>query len=297
MLGETCGVLSDKLRSLIDRGKINSGSFILFIDDGSTDGTWRIIEQCRDRYIHVRAIKFARNFGHQNALVAGISYAHEHSDCIVTIDADLQDDINVIEEMIDRHSEGCEIVYGVRKERKLDSFFKKHSAQAFYRLMSLLGAKTIYNHADYRLVSARVARELERFHEVNLFLRGIFPLIGFRYAMVYYDRVERKAGQTKYPLRKMISFALEGITSFSVKPLRFVTVLGFLICTLSLFLIAYTVYAYFAYDVVHGWTSTVLPIYFLGGVQLLSLGIIGEYIGKIYAETKQRPKYIIEKTI
>ena len=287
--------LSELVIDLKDRNIICQSSFIVLVNDGSKDKTWEIISNLTDKNESIFGIKLSRNFGHQNALLAGFEYANSKSDCIITIDADLQDDISVIDDMIVAFKEGNHIVYGVRKERKTDKFFKKQTALLFYKIMKILGVEIIYNHADYRLTSKEVIRQFSRFEEVNLFLRGIFPLIGFKQKNVYYDRLERIAGETKYPLKKMLAFALEGITSFSIRPLRIVTSLGILTFLISVLLALYSLYSYLYKETIPGWTSITLPIYFISGIQLLCIGILGEYIGRLYKETKKRPRYIIEQ--
>jgi polyisoprenyl-phosphate glycosyltransferase len=282
---------------LINKKLIAAGSSIIYIDDGSKDKTWELIQNRVNASNNRVGIKFSRNFGHQSALLGGITSIYQQVDCIITIDADLQDDIGVIEDMIVKYRQGFEVVYGVRKKRDSDSAFKRRTAEGFYLLMRRMGVNIIYNHADFRLASSRVCENLLRFGEVNLFLRGIFPLIGFNSTTVYYDRLERNAGQTKYPLIKMLGFALEGITSFSVKPLRIVSLIGIFIFFGSVLLSLYSLYSYFFRGTVPGWTSVILPIYFLGGVQILCIGIIGEYLGKIYKEVKSRPRFIIETMI
>lgn len=248
--------------------------------------------------VQIKAIKLSRNYGHQNALIAGLEYVANKCDCAISIDCDLQDDISVIDTFVTKAKKGAEVIYGVRKSRHKDSFFKKHTALGFYRIMEIMGVKIVYNHADYRLLSARAIQSLLAFSEVNLFLRGIVPLIGFKTEIVEYDRLERFAGESKYPLSKMLSFAWNGITSFSVTPLRFVSVLGILFFLLSIMLGCYALFVkIFTDGVVYGWASTIIPLCFFSGIQLLSLGIIGEYIGKIYAESKRRPRYFIEDII
>ncbi len=290
---------SKKLTELIyylkNKKIIDPLSFIVFIDDGSKDETWEIIKKKSVENNLIRGVKLSKNFGHQNALLAGLECFYKKCDCMITIDADLQDDIAVIEEMISAYKEGCHIVYGVRKERQTDNFFKRQTAHFFYKIMKWLGVDITYNHADYRLSSQEVIRHLLKFEEVNLFLRGVFPLIGFQHKNVYYNRLDRTAGETKYPLKKMVEFALEGITSFSIKPLRMVAHLGLLIFVISILLALYSLYSYLFLETIPGWTSITLPIYFISGIQLLSLGIIGEYLGKVYKETKKRPRYIIEQ--
>jgi len=294
---ETTKVLSDEIRRLVSFGIIAPGSFIGFIDDGSRDQTWHLIVDLQKKYSEIKALKLAGNCGHQNALLAGLYTFNDFADVLVSIDADLQDDIVAIEKMVDQYQSGHEIVYGVRKKRDHDTWFKKYTALFFYKLMLILGANIVYNHADYRLTSHRVIESLKQYGEENLFLRGIFPMMGFSTAQVTYDRKERMAGISKYPLAKMIAFAWEGITSLSIKPLRFVTIAGFLVFGASIVLSIYVVFSRFYLNVVPGWSSIVLPIYLLGGIQLLSVGVIGEYLGKIYKEVKHRPRYIIDKII
>ncbi len=284
------------LDALVEKGKVATDSRLYCVDDGSKDATWEKIERLHQTDPRVCGVKLAGNRGHQNALLAGLFTAE--GDALVSIDADLQDDIGVIEEMVDARHDGAEIVYGVRRERPSDSPFKKHTASLFYKLMALLGASVVYNHADYRLLSRRAVEALKKFREVNLFLRGMVPLIGLTSAVVYYDRAERFAGESKYPLRKMISFALDGITSFSIVPLRIISFIGFSIFFLTLILSAWALgVKLFGNSAVPGWTSTVLPVYFIGGIQILCLGVMGEYLGKIYREVKARPRYLIEKTL
>lgn len=297
VLPETAARLARKLRQLRDGGKISPESRILFVDDGSKDKTWPIIEQLHGENGAVYGLKLSRNRGHQNALLAGLMMAKQYADMVISMDADLQDDVEAIDEFIDRYHEGCEVVYGVRSQRKTDSFFKRNSALLFYRLMRALGAEVVYNHADYRLMSRRALDELEKFREVNLFLRGVVPLIGLKSATVPYERHERFAGESKYPLRKMLSFAAEGVISFSIKPIQIIMELGALIFIVSIFLLIYFLVAYFQGWTVPGWTTIVISTWAIGGLQLLAIGVIGEYIGKVYLETKARPKYIVEKFI
>ncbi|MGM0879195.1 MAG: glycosyltransferase family 2 protein [Bacillota bacterium] len=294
VLTETIFQLNESLNNLIVEKLISYQSKILFVDDGSKDKTWSIIykESLNNKKVH--GLKLARNVGHQNALLAGLVTAKDTSDCIVSIDADLQDDVNIIREFILKFNEGFDIVYGVRGKRDTDGVFKRTTAEAFYKLMQKLGVNLIYNHADYRLMSKRAIGELERFEEVNLFLRGIVPLIGFPSTSVYYDRKERFAGDTKYPFKKMISFAFEGITSFSVTPIRFVLLLGFLSFFTSLLFGSYFITLKFIGNTETGWTSLITSIWLIGGLQLIAIGLIGEYIGKIYKESKRRPKYIVD---
>ncbi|MCH6265967.1 glycosyltransferase [Neobacillus citreus] len=294
VLPETMVKLQQQLEELIADSLVSKQSKLLFVDDGSKDRTWELIykEGLRNKY--VRGLKLARNVGHQNALVAGLHAAKDFSDCVISIDADLQDDIQAIREFVIKFNEGSEIVYGVRKGRETDTFFKRSTAQGFYKMMRKLGVDLVYNHADFRLMSKRALHELERFKEVNLFLRGIVPLLGFRTDVVYYDRLERQAGETKYPLKKMLAFAFDGITSFSVSPIRFVLVIGIVSFLMSLFFGGYFLALKFLGNTETGWTSMITSIWLIGGLQLISIGLIGEYIGKIYKETKQRPKYIVD---
>ena len=288
------GVLND----LIGKGKIAEDSFILFVNDGSKDRTWELIEEEHAAHpVQVCGVKLAANVGHQFALTAGLLTVKDISDVTVSIDADLQDDVNVIEEMIDKFHGGCDIVYGVRKERKTDTFFKRTTAQAFYKLMGLMGVKTVYNHADFRLMSKRAVEEFSRYKETNLFLRGMMPLIGYQTDSVYYDRKERVAGESKYPLKKMLALAFNGISSFSVKPISLILGLGLFIIFASILALIYAMISYFTGHVVPGWTSLIISIWFLGGLQLLAIGMVGQYIGKIYIEVKQRPRYNIEKIL
>ena len=296
VLPETARRLTQLLQEMMAGGQVAAGSQVVFVDDGSSDRTWLMIEEMAAADARIGGIKLSRNRGHQNALLAGI-YTCE-ADVLLSVDADLQDDIRVIPEMILAYDRGAQIVYGVRNDRSSDGFFKRASAQGFYRLINALGAESIYNHADFRLMSRRAVEALKTFREVNLFLRGMVPLIGFKSAIVYYTRGERFAGESKYPLRKMIALALDAVTSFSVAPLRFITGIGFLVFLLSIAMGLWTLWVkLFTDHAVPGWTSTLLPIYFLGGIQILCVGIIGEYLGKVYQETKGRPRYIIEKHV
>ena len=296
VLAETRKRLIDVLKNLEDRKKIDRGQ-ILFVDDGSRDHTWQLIEQFAKETPMVGGLKLSCNRGHQFALWAGLRWAAENSDASVSIDADLQDDVNAIYDMVDAWLDGNDIVYGVRRERKTDTFFKRNTALAFYRLMTALGGKIIYNHADFRLMSRRAMQSLMQYPEDNLFLRGIVASIGYPSASVYYDRSERFAGESKYPLKKMLAFALEGITSFSVKPLRVITYLGLLFILVAFGVIAYALYEHFAGHTIAGWTSLLVSMWFIGGSILLACGVTGEYIGKIYLEVKRRPKYFIDKKI
>ncbi len=290
--------LREVLDDLIAKGKIAEDSFILFVNDGSKDRTWELIEEEHQAYpVQVRGVKLAGNVGHQFALTAGLITAKDMCDVTVSIDADLQDDVAVIEEMIDKYHAGNDIVYGVRKERKTDTFFKRTTAQGFYKLMAAMGVKTVYNHADFRLMSKRAVEHFSQFKESNLFLRGMMPLIGYQTDSVYYDRKERVAGESKYPLKKMLALAFNGISSFSVKPISLILGLGFFIIVCSVLAAIYALISYFTGHVVQGWTSLILSIWFLGGLQLLAIGLVGQYIGKIYMEVKQRPRYNIEKVL
>ena len=290
--------LRETLEDLVQKGKIAEDSFILFVNDGSKDRTWELIEEeHREHPVQVCGVKLAGNVGHQFALTAGLLTAKDMSDVTISIDADLQDDVAVIEEMIDKFHAGNDIVYGVRRERKTDTFFKRVTAQAFYKLMALMGVKTIYNHADFRLMSRRAVEQFSQYGEVNLFLRGMMPLIGYQTDCVYYDRKERVAGESKYPLKKMLALAFNGISSFSVKPISMILGMGLFIIVCSILAAVYALISYFTGHVVPGWTSLILSIWFLGGLQLLAIGLVGQYIGKIYIEVKHRPRYNIEKIL
>lgn len=289
---ETTARVKSKINTLIKGKSISTKSKIVYVDDGSKDKTWSIIEHFDNQVI---GLKLSKNQGHQNALLAGLMYSKDFCDATISMDADLQDDIEVIDQFIEKFNQGAEIVYGVRSERKKDSFFKRNTALAFYKLMNKFGANTIYNHADYRLMSKRALTELSNFSEVNLFLRGIVPLIGLKTSTVTYKRAERFAGKSKYPLKKMINFAINGITSFSIKPIRLIFLSGFLVSIISLLFLIYAVIVKIIGQTISGWTFTVCSIWLLGGIQMLALGTMGEYIGKIYSEVKNRPRYIIEK--
>lgn len=296
VLAETSRRVSALLARLVASGKISGDSKVWFVDDGSTDQTWPLIERFALADSRFCGIKLSRNCGHQNALIAGLFTAQ--GDAIVSVDADLQDDVNAIEKMVDYFKGGVDVVYGVRQQRKTDTLFKRISAQAFYRLMSALGAETVYNHADYRLLSRRAIDALKQYPEVNLYLRGIIPLIGFRSAVVHYDRISRFAGESKYPLRRMIGLALDAITSFSVVPLRLITFVGFVVFLCSMAVTAWVIWVrIFTDQAMPGWASTVLPMYFLGGLQIFCIGIVGEYLGKTYTEMKSRPRFFIERTV
>lgn len=297
VLRETASRLKEKMQGLISNKVISDKSRITFIDDGSKDKTWSIIEELNSNDKIFSGVKLSRNRGHQNALLAGLMTVKDYCDAAISLDADLQDDINVIDKFIEKFNYGCDVVYGVRSERKTDTVFKRTTAQGFYKIMKGLGVDIVYNHADYRLMSKRALDSLQDFKEVNLFLRGIVPLIGYKSDVVLYERNERFAGESKYPLKKMLSFAFEGITSFSVKPIRLILTVGILMFISSLAALLYFFIIWMAGKTVQGWTTVVASIWMLGGIQLLCLGVIGEYIGKIYIETKQRPKYIIDKFI
>ena len=291
----TSSKIIEKTHNLINKKKISTKSKICFVDDGSKDNTWNIVCELNTNNKLVSGIKLSRNKGHQNALLAGLITNKEYADVIISMDADLQDDIDAIDAMIDNYNNGSEIVYGVRKSRKKDSFFKRNTAQLFYKLMRFMGVDIIYNHADYRLLSKKVLNQLEKFDEVNLFLRGIIPQIGYSSSIVYYERNKRAAGKSKYPLKKMIKFAIEGITSFSIRPLKMITSIGFIMSIFSFIMLVYAISMKIIGNTVSGWTFIIVSIWMVSGIQMLSMGIMGEYIGKIYSETKKRPKYIIEK--
>lgn len=295
VLPETSKRLREKLSSLIKADKISDKSRIIFVDDGSKDKTWEIISELYEVDDIFGGIKLSRNKGHQNALLAGLMTAKEDADMIISMDADLQDDINAVDQFVDKYYEGCDIVYGVRSSRKTDTAFKRGTAGMFYKLMQLLGVDIVDNHADYRLMSKRAVEALSQFKEVNLFLRGIVKQIGFKSDIVYYERSERFAGESKYPLKKMLSFAFDGITSFSIKPIRLVTVLGFVVFLISIGFIIYTIVSNILGITVAGWSSLMCSLWFLSGLQIMALGIVGEYIGKIYTEVKERPKFIIDE--
>ena len=291
----TAPLFLQKLSGLIAEKKVAEESRILFVNDGSKDKTWEIIRELARGDEHFLGIAQSRNRGHQNALLAGLMEAKDRCEITITIDCDGQDDMNAMDAMVEEYRKGCDIVYGVRSSRKSDSFFKRSTARSFYRLMSKMGVEMVYDHADYRLVSAKVLQHFADFREVNIFLRGMFPLVGFKSGCVYYERHERMAGESHYPLKKMIAFAIEGITSLSVKPLTLIVVFGLITCLLGFIGIIWAIVEVLLGNAVTGWASTVCIILFLGGVQLLSIGVIGQYVGKIYLETKQRPRYIISE--
>lgn len=295
VLLETTKRLNEKLVTLIQEEKISDKSRILYVDDGSKDATWTIISKLCIENNLITGLKLSRNKGHQNALLAGLFEASEHADMVVSMDADLQDDIDVLDQFIEEYYKGSQIVYGVRKSRKTDSVFKRSTALAFYKLMHALGVEIVYNHADYRLMSKRAVEELKNYKEVNLFLRGIIPLIGFKTATVEYDRGKRFAGESKYPLSKMIYFAIDGITSTSVRPIRMITMFGLFSILFSVIYAIYVIIGHMNGATIQGWTTSVLLICFFGGAQVMCTGIVGEYVGKIYLETKARPRYVIEE--
>lgn len=294
VLPETSKRLLEKIRNMVAKEKISENSRIIFVDDGSKDKTWEIISALHESDPAFSGLKLSRNRGHQNALLAGLMEAKKHADMVISLDADLQDDIEVIDEFVNEYYRGSDVVYGVRSSRETDTYFKRSTARGFYKFMRLMGVDIVQDHADYRLMSRRALDALEHFEETNLFLRGIVPLIGFKSSIVTYERHERFAGESKYPLKKMLAFALDGITSFSIKPIRFITALGVIIFALSVVALGYSIIMNIIGNTVSGWTSIVCSIWMIGGIQLLCLGIIGEYIGKIYNETKKRPKFIIE---
>ena len=294
VLPETSRRLVLKMGSLMEKGLISEDSRVLLVNDGSKDRTWELISELHKENPLFEGVKLSRNRGHQNALLAGLMTARNRCDVCISMDADLQDDMDAMDKFLEKHREGCEIVYGVRSKREKDTFFKRETALMFYRLMSGMGVDIVFNHADYRLMSRRALQDLESFGEVNLFLRGVVPMIGYRTDKVYYERAERFAGESKYPLKKMLAFAMEGITSLSVKPIRFITTVGFVIFLVSLGMLIYSVVRHFMGATIQGWTSLAVSVWAIGGLQLLAIGVVGEYIGKIYLETKHRPKYIIE---
>ena len=297
VLPETARRLRGKMSALMEAGKIAPDSHVLFVNDGSRDRTWAIIRELHQADPLFSGLDLSRNRGHQNALLAGLMTVKDRCDMAISMDADLQDDIGAVDEMVDKYLDGCDIVYGVRSSRETDTFFKRFTAESFYRLMNLLGANVVFNHADYRLLSRRALEGLSEFKEVNLFLRGIVPMIGYRSDTVEYERGERFAGESKYPLKKMVSFAMEGITSLSTKPIRYITLLGFLIFLVSIAMLIYSVVRWAMGDTIIGWASMICSVWAIGGLILLSLGVIGEYIGKIYLETKGRPRFLIRELL
>lgn len=297
VLNDTAIQLTNKIYELIKSKRINNSSRITFVDDGSKDNTWEIIENLSGKNEYIEGIKLSRNYGHQNALIAGLSTILDKCDITITIDADLQDDINTFEEMINLYSNGCQIVYGVRKQRSNDSFFKKITAESYYKILQAIGVNIVYNHADYRLMSKKAVSCLLEYKEANLFLRGIVPTIGLKTGTVEYNRLERKAGETKYPLKRMISFAIDGITSFSIKPIFAISIIGIIMFVISFILAIYYLIGYFRGGTITGWATIVVSLWGIGGLLLFSIGIIGIYIGKIYLETKNRPRFFIERYI
>ena len=293
VLTKTGKLFLDKLLQLIKDGKVSNDSRIMYVNDGSKDATWDVISQMAAEDVHVCGISQSRNRGHQNALMAGMMEAVDKADYVITIDCDGQDDIDTMDMMIEEYKNGSDIVYGVRNSRKSDTFSKRFSAQAYYKLMKLMGAEIVYNHADYRLVSAKALEALAQYKEVNLFLRGIFPIVGFKSTCVYYERHERLAGESHYPLGKMIAFAMDGVTSFSVKPIRIITVMGLIVAVISFLAVLWSAIGSLLGNTVQGWASMTCIIAFLGGIQLTAIGVLGEYVGKIYLEVKGRPRYII----
>lgn len=297
VLPETTKRLEKKLGDLIKKKVISEKSKVMYVNEGSKDKTWELIKKINKDNSMFTGICLSRNRGHQNALVAGLLTAKEYADVVISMDADLQDDINAIDEMLEKYYDGCDIVYGVRSARKTDTFFKRVTAEGFYKFMQMMGVDVVYNHADYRLTSKKVLNNFQDYKEVNLFLRGIFPLIGYKSDKVYYERAERFAGESKYPLKKMLNFAWDGITSFSVKPLRFICTLGFVILFISIIIMIYSLVRKLTGNTIDGWTFLNISIWFIGGLQMISLGIIGEYVGKMYNETKARPRFIVAENL
>ncbi len=295
VLPYTAKLLEEKMNSLIDSGRISENSKVCFVSDGSVDNTWEIITELHERNKLFQGINLSRNRGHQNALLAGLLTVKDCADTMISLDADLQDDINAIDQMVDKFLEGYDIVYGVRSKRETDTWFKRTTAEGFYKVMEFMGAKVVFNHSDYRLMSKRAVAGLEQFKEVNLFLRGMVPMIGYKSDVVYYERKERFAGESKYPLKKMLAFAFEGITSLTIEPIRFITKLGLMILLVSLFLIGWSLYRYCTGATIEGWASIMVSLWAIGGLILFSIGVVGEYIGKIYLETKERPRFIVEE--
>ena len=294
VLPDSAEKLREKLRRMMDSGLIGSDSRIVFIDDGSRDKTWELIEELHVRDSIFSGIKLSRNRGHQNALMCGLMTLKDEADAVISIDADLQDDIEVFDEMVEKYRNGCDVVYGVRSKRETDTFFKRFTAEGYYKVLDKMGAKVIFNHADFRLMSKRALQAFSEFKETNLFLRGMVPMVGYKSDIVTYERSERLAGESKYPLKKMLALAWEGITSLSIQPIRIITWAGLIIFLISLIMVVYSIIAFFAGWTVSGWASTLCSIWALGGLQLLAIGIIGEYIGKIYLEAKRRPRFIVE---
>ena len=297
-LEETTKRLQLLLEEMINNKEISSDSFVCYVDDGSKDKTWELIEKAKEESTRFRGIKLSRNFGHQNALIAGLMQLKDEADALVSMDADLQDDISVVKQFVSKYKEGYHVVYGVRDDRTTDTGFKRNTAEMFYKFQAFMGIESISNHADYRLLSKKALNALAQFKEVNLFIRGVVPLLGYKSCSVYYKRGERFAGETKYPLKKMIAFALDGIASFSVVPLRLITITGFILFFISLIAIIWIAFEKLFFDtMVRGWASTMISIYFIGGIQIMSIGIIGEYVGRNFQQSKGRPRYIIDKEI
>lgn len=295
VLRDSAEKLLNKYDNMMAEGKITSDSKIVFIDDGSKDKTWSIIKELHNENPVFQGIKLSRNRGHQNALLCGLMTLKDKADAVISIDADLQDDINTFDEMVQKYEEGCDVVYGVRSKRETDTFFKRFTAEAFYKILNKMGAKVIFNHADFRLMSKRALEAFSLYKETNIFLRGMVPLIGYKSDVVTYERSERLAGESKYPLKKMLALAWEGITSLSIQPIRMITWLGAIVFAISIIMIIYSLVSFFVGAATTGWASTLCSIWAIGGLQLLAIGIIGEYIGKIYLETKQRPRFIVEE--
>lgn len=295
VLEVTCGIFIDEIKELIDKNKISENSRIIYVDDGSKDKTWNIITRLAEDNRCIKGMRLSRNRGHQNAVLAGLLESKDACDISITIDCDGQDDIHAMEDMVDAYNDGADIVYGVRSDRSTDTFFKRFTAETYYHLLNIMGVEVIFNHADYRLMSSKVLQELSKFKEVNLFLRGMVPLIGYKSTSVYYERHERMGGKSHYPLRKMLMLAFDGITSLSIKPIRLISVLGFLIAFLSFLGIIWIIIGSFRGNTIQGWASSTCLICMVSGVQMMSLGVIGEYIGKIYLEVKARPRYIISE--
>ena len=295
VLPDSAAKLRDKLRSMMSEGLISDDSRIVFIDDGSADATWRLITELHESDSIYSGIKLSRNRGHQNALMCGLMTLRDEADAVISIDADLQDDIDVFDEMVRKYESGCDVVYGVRSKRETDTFFKRFTAEGYYKLLDHMGAKVIFNHADFRLMSRRALRAFAEFRETNLFLRGLVPMVGYKSDIVTYERSERLAGESKYPLKKMLALAWEGITSLSTKPIKLITRLGIIMLVISLIMLIYTLIRYFTGATNNGWASLMVSIWAIGGLQMLAIGIIGEYIGKIYLESKHRPRFIVEE--
>lgn len=294
VLFDTSEKLIIKMKKMMAEGKISKDSRIVFIDDGSKDKTWKIISELHNKFSMISGIKLSRNRGHQNALLCGLMTLKDHADCVISIDADLQDDIDAFDEMVADYESGCDVVYGVRKKRETDTFFKRFTAEGFYKILQKMGGQIIFNHADFRLMSKRALEGLAEYKEVNLFLRGIVPMIGYKSSIVEYERFERTAGESKYPLTKMLALAWEGITSLSIKPIRMVMWLGIIIFIVSILFLIYSLISFCTGSAISGWASTFISIWAIGGLQLAAIGIIGEYIGKVYLETKHRPRFLVE---